>query len=254
MIKTADLHLTMLWIKEVEIAKSIDERSITGQHKFPDFDMLDVMIASALKKLLNTQSNFRTRVSVEEWRAQKDDRFLRGRQTAQMLYEFVRATRAYEAVQRLSDLFTISSQNDDVQDCDVRWDHQPAESTSLLSRSRGYTTCTSARICTPMVCVRWRKHVPGGSGAHDEGTGGVSSICNEDQGGRSTRPRCHYASVARKCCYSRKTFNLCMHATLTFFVRQVGCLAMCRMRSLGSCPSHSMKHLWLRQGCIWPQF
>ena len=69
-LRTADPQITMLWIKEVEIAKSIDElmtsRSITGQHQFPDFDMLDAMIASALKKLLNTQSNFRKRVSVEE--------------------------------------------------------------------------------------------------------------------------------------------------------------------------------------------
>ena len=70
--RTADLQVTMLWIKEVEIAKSIDEivtsRSIAGQPKFPDFDpdfdVLDAMIASALKKLLNTQSNFRRRVSV----------------------------------------------------------------------------------------------------------------------------------------------------------------------------------------------
>ena len=40
-----------------------------------------------------------------------------------MLYECFRATGAYEAVQGLSDLFTISFQNDDVQDFDVRWDH-----------------------------------------------------------------------------------------------------------------------------------
>ena len=48
--------------KKLKIAKSIDElvtsRSIAGQHNFPDFDMLDAMIASALKKLLNTQANF----------------------------------------------------------------------------------------------------------------------------------------------------------------------------------------------------
>ena len=53
----------MLWNKEVEIAKSIDElvpsRSSTGQHHVLDFDMLDAMIASALKKLINTQSTFR---------------------------------------------------------------------------------------------------------------------------------------------------------------------------------------------------
>ena len=66
-VRTADPQVTMLWIKEVEIAKSIDElvtsRSVTGQPNFPDFDMLNAMIASALKKLLNTQSNFLKRVS-----------------------------------------------------------------------------------------------------------------------------------------------------------------------------------------------
>ena len=47
--RTADPQFTMLWIKEVEIAKSIDElmtpRSIVG-HDFPGYDMLDAMIAS----------------------------------------------------------------------------------------------------------------------------------------------------------------------------------------------------------------
>ena len=59
----------MLCIKEVEITKSIDEfmtsRSITGQNDFLDFDMLDAMIASALKKLLNTQSKSWKRLTVE---------------------------------------------------------------------------------------------------------------------------------------------------------------------------------------------
>ena len=38
-------------------------------------------------------------------------------------YEYFRADGAYEAVQGLSTLFALSSQNDDVQDFDVRWDH-----------------------------------------------------------------------------------------------------------------------------------
>ena len=88
-LRTANLQITLLWIKEVEIAQSIDElmtsRSIVVKD-FLDFDMLDAMIASALKKLLNTQSHFRVRVSVEEQRAQKHDRFSRGRQTAHMIY------------------------------------------------------------------------------------------------------------------------------------------------------------------------
>ena len=117
----------MLWIKEVEIAKSIGELvisgSITGQHNFLDFDMFDAMIASALKRLVNTQSHFRKRVSVEEQRAQNSDRFLRGRQIAYMIYEHFRATRAYDAVQGLWTLFAIGLQNDDFQDFDVRWDH-----------------------------------------------------------------------------------------------------------------------------------
>ena len=88
-----------------------------------DFSMLDAMITSALKKLRNTQSNFRKRASVEEHRAQKLDRFLRGRQIAYMIYQYFRATGASDAVEGLADSFTVSLQNDDVQDLDVKWDH-----------------------------------------------------------------------------------------------------------------------------------
>ena len=88
-------------IKEVERAKSKDDRmtsqSITERRDFPDNDVLDAMTASALKELLNTQSNFRKRVSVEEQRAQKYDRFLRGRQIAYMIDEYFMATGAFEA-------------------------------------------------------------------------------------------------------------------------------------------------------------
>ena len=110
-MRTAKPHVSMLWIKDVEIAKSIDElmtsQSITGQLKFLDFDMLGAMIASALKKNTNTQSNFRTRVSVEEQRAQTSDQFLRGRQIAYMIYEYFRAAGAFEAVQGLADLVSL---------------------------------------------------------------------------------------------------------------------------------------------------
>ena len=82
--------------------------------------MFDVMIASALQQLLNTQSHFQIRVSVEKLRAQKHDRFLRGRQIAYMISECFRGTGAYEAVQGLSTLFAIKLQNDDVHVFDVR--------------------------------------------------------------------------------------------------------------------------------------
>ena len=132
--KTADPLLTIHWIKEVEIAKSIDElmtsRSMVVRSDFPDYDMLlDAMIASALKKLLDKHVHFRRRGSVEEQRVQKDDRVLRRKEIAYMIYEHFRATGAHEAVQGLSDLFNISSQNDDVQDFDVGWDQ------ALLSAS-----------------------------------------------------------------------------------------------------------------------
>ena len=52
-LRTADLQITLLWIKKVEIAKSIDELVTfafdCGTNRFPDFNMLDAMIASALK-------------------------------------------------------------------------------------------------------------------------------------------------------------------------------------------------------------
>ena len=116
-----------------EMAKTIDElmtsRSILGRTDFSDIDMLDAMIAPALKRRLDKHIHFRKRVGVEEQRAQTFDRFSRGRQKAFMIYEHFRATGAYEAVQGHSNLFSKSLQNDDVQDFDVRWDQ------ALLSAS-----------------------------------------------------------------------------------------------------------------------
>ena len=65
-LKSADPHLTKHCIKDVEVAKPIDElmtsRSFVERHDFTHYDMLDAMIASALKKLLNTNVHFRNRV------------------------------------------------------------------------------------------------------------------------------------------------------------------------------------------------
>ena len=66
--KSADPHVTMHWIKEVDMAKSIDElvtsRSLVGGNGFTDYDMLDAVIASALKRLLDKHIHFRRRVKV----------------------------------------------------------------------------------------------------------------------------------------------------------------------------------------------
>ena len=80
--RTADPQTTIPWIMEVEEVKSIDElktsRSIEGK-EFLGFGVLDAAIASALKKLLKTQTEFRRRASGEEQRAQNNDRSPRGR-------------------------------------------------------------------------------------------------------------------------------------------------------------------------------
>ena len=62
-------------------------------------------------------------LSVEEQRAQNSERFLRGTRIAYMIYEYFQATGACETVQRLPDLVSMTLQNDDVQDFDVRGDH-----------------------------------------------------------------------------------------------------------------------------------
>ena len=90
----------MHWIKEIEMAKSIDDlmtsQSITGRREFTGYEVLHAKIASALKKIL-TSVHFRRRLLFEEQRAQKDDRFLPGRQIAYMIYEYFLATGADEA-------------------------------------------------------------------------------------------------------------------------------------------------------------
>ena len=56
-LRTADPQVTMYWIEEAEIAKSIDElmtsRSIVERNDFPD-----AMIASALERLLDKHVHF----------------------------------------------------------------------------------------------------------------------------------------------------------------------------------------------------
>ena len=63
----------MLWIKEVEMIDSLQElkssRLVCGKN-FPNFEVLDVKIASALKKI-KQNSYFKKKVSLEEQKAQK---------------------------------------------------------------------------------------------------------------------------------------------------------------------------------------
>ena len=74
-------------------------RSVQGYTHFPNLEVLDV----------------------EEQNAQKEDRFLRGRQIACMIYVYFRVTGAHDTVLNFADLFTITLRNDDVQEFDTRW-------------------------------------------------------------------------------------------------------------------------------------
>ena len=67
----------MQWIKEVELVDSVDElrssSSIRGI-SMPDFEVLVARIASALNKIIHN-SHFKRKISLEEQKAQKEDRF-----------------------------------------------------------------------------------------------------------------------------------------------------------------------------------
>ena len=97
----------MLWIKEVEMVESVDDLqsscSVRGI-RVPDFEVLDAKIASVLDRIIhNTQ--FKRKVSL----AQKEDRFLRGRQIDYLIYEYFRVIGANDSVDNFADLFTICS-------------------------------------------------------------------------------------------------------------------------------------------------
>ena len=114
----------MLRIKEVEMVDSVDDLKTSSSVRgirMSDFEVLDVRIASALNRIIHN-SHFKRRVSLEERKAQKEDRFLRGRQIAYLIYEYFRVTGANGSVENYADLFTNGLRNDDIQEFDSKWD------------------------------------------------------------------------------------------------------------------------------------
>ena len=126
----------MLWIKEVEMVESVDDlkssRSIRGTQGLPDFEVLDAKIASALNRIIQN-IQFKRKVSLEERKAQKEDRFLRGRQIAYLIYEYFRVTGANDSVENYADLFTIVLRNGDIQEFDSKWDGVLSSMTKIPS-------------------------------------------------------------------------------------------------------------------------
>ena len=81
----------------MEMVISLEElkssRSASGKN-FPNFEMLD----------------------------QEEDRFLRGRQIAFMIYDNFRVTGAHDTVLDYAGLFSITLHDDNIQEFDTRWD------------------------------------------------------------------------------------------------------------------------------------
>ena len=114
----------MLWIKEVEMVESLDElkssRSVAGKNffKFRDAGRENCF---CLNKIIQN-SHVKKKVSLEEQKAQKEDRFLRGRQIAFMIYDYFRVTGARDTVLDYADLFSVTLRDDNVHEFDIRWD------------------------------------------------------------------------------------------------------------------------------------
>ena len=74
----------------MEMVDSVDElrsSSSTRGISMGNFEVLDARIASALNIIIHN-SHFKRRVGLEEQEAQKEDRFLRGRQISYLIYEY----------------------------------------------------------------------------------------------------------------------------------------------------------------------
>ena len=105
----------MLWIKEVEMFDpSVELKSSRSVS-------VDAKIASALNKIIQN-SQFKKKVSLEEQRAQKEDRFLRRSQIIFMIYNYFRVTGAHHTVFDFADPFSVALHGDNIQEFDTRWD------------------------------------------------------------------------------------------------------------------------------------
>ena len=85
----------------------------------PNFEVLDAKIVSALNRIIHN-TLFKRKVSLEEMKAHKEHRFLRGRQIAYLIYEYFRVTGGNDSVENYADLFTVVLRNYDIQEFDPK--------------------------------------------------------------------------------------------------------------------------------------
>ena len=93
----------------------------SGFFPFPDFELLDARIASSLNKIIQ-KSHCKKKVSLEEQKVQKADRFLRGRQTAYLIYNYFHVSGVNDSLLDYADLFSVVLRNDNIQEFDTTWD------------------------------------------------------------------------------------------------------------------------------------
>ena len=89
--------------------------------------MLDAKIASAVNKIIQN-SQFKKKVSLEEQKAQKEERFLRG-----MIHDYFRVTGAHDTVLDYAGLFSVTLHDDNIQEFDTRWDEVPLSMSKIPS-------------------------------------------------------------------------------------------------------------------------
>ena len=85
----------------------------------PNFEVLDARIASALTESSKIPASKR-RISVEEQKAQKQDRFFRDRQIAYLIYDYFRVTGVHVSVENYADLFRTGLRHDENQEFDSK--------------------------------------------------------------------------------------------------------------------------------------
>ena len=112
---------------------------------FSKFEMLDARTASALNKIIQN-SQFKRKVSLEKQKAQKEDRFLRGRQIAFLIYD-LRGTGAHDTVLDHDGLFSVTLRNDNVQEFDSRWDDRLRD----LPEGLEFQNLEDAEVPTPAL-------------------------------------------------------------------------------------------------------
>ena len=88
----------------------------------PNFEVIDAKIASALTESSIISNSKKKRSVWRNKKPKKEDRFIRGRQIAYLIYEHCLVTGATESVENYADLFTIILRNDDIQEFDSKWD------------------------------------------------------------------------------------------------------------------------------------